>query len=217
MQFVQAALAARTNVAGNYRQNTIKHCFSVGIATQVMVIDGKLLKDVNIARIEFEAPLKISGRIFPATLPPVDVATQLKNKRIIWQELTRKHKLGARMIVIEVGTIEMIGIGQMRLSRVRSQTAGGLDRMLRQRQSGRGMVYSENVGFIVGKSQFVVGEEETGITRDSLLQEINYQGQAFFLPRTKHGHGAEILGLHVQLVGNLVGGRPFFDGRFLLR
>src|SRR5438045_9713123 len=109
----------------------------------------------------------------------------------------RTNELGARTIIIEVGTIEMVSIGQMRLSRVRSQTAGGLDRMLRQRQPGRRMIYSDNVGFVMGVGQLVVGEEETRITRDSLLQEINYQGQAFLFPRTKHGHGAEILGLHV--------------------
>src|SRR5436190_9051235 len=139
----------------------------------------------------------------------------------------RTNELGARTIIIEVGTVEMVSIGQMRLSRVRSQTAGGLDRMLRQCQPGRRMIYSDNVDlvrsqtaggldrmlrqcqpgrrmiysdnvdFVMAVGQLVVGEEETGITCDSLLQEINYQGQAFFLPRTKHGHGAEILGLHV--------------------
>src|SRR5947207_3447161 len=64
LQFDQAALDARSSVAGNYRQNTIKHCFSLGIATKVMVIDRKLLKDVDIARIKFETPLEIPGRIF---------------------------------------------------------------------------------------------------------------------------------------------------------
>src|SRR6266550_4965503 len=129
VQFDQAALAARTSVAGNYRQNTIKHCFSIGIATQVMVIDGKLLKDIDIARIEFEAPLEIPDRIFPATLPAVDVATQFENKGLIWQQLTRKNERSAGTIIIEVGTIQMIGIGQMRLSRVGSQPAGGLHRV----------------------------------------------------------------------------------------
>src|SRR6267154_668121 len=118
-----------------------------------------------------------------------------------------KNELGTRTIIIEVGTVEMVSIGQMRFSRVRSQAAEGLDRMFRQCQSGRRMIYSDNVDFVMGVGQLVVGEEETRITRDSLLQEINYQGQTFFLPRTKHGHGAEILGLHVQLEGNLVGGR----------
>src|SRR5207245_9777693 len=179
IEFDQAALAARANVAGNYRQNTIEHCSSVGIATQVMVIDGKLLEDVDIARIEFEAPLEIPDRIVPATLPAVDVATQFEHKRFIWQQLMRKNERSARTIIIEVGTIQMIGIGQMRLSRVGSQAAGGLDRVLRRRQSGRGMIYSDNVGFIVGTSQFVVSEKETRVARESLLQEINHAGQAF--------------------------------------
>ena len=85
IQFGRAALGARPDVARNYRQNTIKHCFSVGIATKVMVIDGKLLKDIDVARIEFEATLEIPDRIFPATLPTVDIATQFENKRVIWQ------------------------------------------------------------------------------------------------------------------------------------
>jgi len=59
------------------------------------------------------------------------------------------------------------------------------------------MIYSDNVGFVVGVGQLVVSEKKPGSTRDSLLQEINCQGQAFFLPRTEHSHGAEILGLHV--------------------
>src|SRR6185369_10991389 len=102
-------------------QGAIQHRFFFSIACQITVTECKLLKRVEVARVEFERSLQVLYGLVPAPLTPVDVTSQLKNLRIIGQALTSNAQFSQSATVIEVSPVKIPCACQMCFACVRTQ------------------------------------------------------------------------------------------------
>ncbi len=59
-------------------------------------------------------------------------------------------EFGPRLFVIEITAVKEISPGEMRLSRIRTQTNDSLERALRQSQPGGGVIETEEIEVVVG-------------------------------------------------------------------
>src|SRR3954462_5767121 len=105
--------------------------------------------------------------------PTRDVASQLRDTRIIWKRSPGDVQLREGSIVITVPTVKMYCPSEVRLARVRPQTKGYFHRGIGQRQSRCGMINSQEVELIMCVGQLVLREKERWIAGHSLIQQIN--------------------------------------------
>src|SRR5437870_7258966 len=142
----------------------------------------------NVAGIQIERAFKVARRLLPATLPTVDVAAQLEDSRVVRQSAVCNTNFGACAVIVEI-TVKMLRQGKVRVARIRSQPQGVFNCRVRQGETARGVVESEEVEIVVRASQLAIGEQACGIAADGLVEEI---------------HGLEELLLHGPAAGNSV-------------
>src|SRR5436190_10255515 len=149
---------------------------------------SKVLEHGNVAGIQIERAFKVARGLLPATLPAVDEPAQLKDSRIVRQSAVCNTNFGACAVIVEIA-VKMLRRGKVRIARIRSQPQGVFNCRVRQGETARGVVESEEVEIVVRASQLAIGEQEPGIVIDGLVEEI---------------HGLEELLLRGPAAGNSV-------------
>src|SRR6266513_2175833 len=145
---------------------------------------SKVLERGNVAGIQIERAFKVARGLLPATLPTVDVAAQLKDSRIVRQSAVRNTNFGACAVIVEIA-VKMLRRGKVRIARIRSQSEGVFNCHVRQGETARCVVLSEEVETVVCVSQLAIGEQECGIAGDGLAEEIHGLEEILL-----HGHAA---------------------------
>src|ERR1043166_490218 len=114
VEFHERARRLGSNVVGRDRQNAIEERFFLSVAPAKVITERSFLQRVNVARIQFNGVLQISGGFFPAPLTPLNVTRQFEYPRSIWERLAREFQLSQGTFVIEVSLIEMLRTRKMR-------------------------------------------------------------------------------------------------------
>src|SRR5262249_58075738 len=126
----------------------------------------------NVAGIQIERAFNMVRGLLPATLPAVNVAAQLKDSRIVWQSALCNTDLGACAVIVEIA-VKMLRRGKVRIARIRSQPQGVFNCCVRQGQTARGVIASEEVETVVCARQLAIGEQECRIADDGLVEETH--------------------------------------------
>ena len=121
-------------------QSAIQHRFFFSIASEITVTQRKLLKRVQVARVELKRTLQVLYGFFPPSLPPLDVTGQLEYLWIVRQALTGNAQFSQSTIVIEVSPIKIPRTPQVRFTCVRTKARGRCEGCFSQRQACRGVV-----------------------------------------------------------------------------
>src|SRR5439155_27324903 len=133
---------------------------------------SKVLERGNVAGIQIERAFKVARGLLPATLPAVDEPAQLKDSRVVRQSPVRNTNFRACAVVVEIA-VKMLRRGKVRITRIRSQPQRVFNCRVRQGETARGVVDSEEVEAVVRARQPAIGEQECGIADDGLAEETH--------------------------------------------
>ena len=119
-------------------------------------------------------------------LPSLDETHQLKYSRMIGKRLAGNFQFGQRAVIIEVASIKVHRLCEVRFARIRFQTKSGIDRVLRHGQPRRGTVDPIEIKLIMSESQLAIRIQKRWVARDSPVQQIDSlrdnPGYAAFFP-----------------------------------
>src|SRR4030095_16900569 len=109
VEFDLCACNSQRGIFGSNSDCAVVYTLFIGITAQTIIAVSDLLENVRVLRVEFDCALEILGRLSPASLPPVDKATQHKRPRFVRQTLLRQSKFFPSAVVIVVTEVQMLG------------------------------------------------------------------------------------------------------------
>src|SRR5205814_4674294 len=101
--------------------------FLFSITPDHSVIKSGVVEPQNVARVELNCPLQISGGLFPAPLTPLDPAHQPEHPGIIRQAPACNFQFSQSAIVIEVSLIKMARSCKVCFARIWTDAKGFAD------------------------------------------------------------------------------------------
>src|SRR5436190_16812673 len=72
-------------VFGSNCDCAVQDSLGIGKTPQTTIVPGHLFEKKNISRVELDSALEIFGRFSPASLPSIDIASQLERSRLVRQ------------------------------------------------------------------------------------------------------------------------------------
>src|SRR6266545_603505 len=138
----------------------------------MIITQGNLLQQQNIARVEIGGTLKILQRFFLLSLATQDVAFQLEYLGVIRYRLAGDSKFSQSTVVVDVSAIEVFSAREMCLACIWTKAKCGLESCFGPRQTSGRMIIAKMIKAVMGMSQLAICFEERWVTSDSLIQQI---------------------------------------------
>ena len=154
----------------------------------------------KIARVQLQRLLHFVEGFRPATLPPVNVASQKRNSRFVRQRTSRGNQLLVGSVVVPIHPVKMLSEGQMYLSGVRAQTADRLNGCFGQSEACLRVVETKEINPVMRSRELKIRGKERRVACNSLLKQLHGLEQIFFCQCAKRNAIDEVFGSQVEIV-----------------
>ena len=128
---------------------------------------------MEVARVELNRALEISGAFFPVSLTVLNESGHLRYAEVIGQGAASNFQFGQCAVIIPVSPIKILRTRQVRFTCIRTKPRSCLNGRLCERQTRGRMIDVIVINVVMSKSELAVGIEKLWITCDSLVQQIH--------------------------------------------